>query len=123
DTLSRISHRKYHTGFFLGKSGEQTYDVSSYVRDYDLVGSVLEYDAETKIATVLQKNRVFEGDVVDVLRPHTPNFDVKLNEMFDVEKDVKTTVANRAHMIFKVKVETPLKEKDMLMKCKKVLEL
>ncbi|MGL5086087.1 MAG: peptidase U32 family protein, partial [Clostridium sp.] len=123
DTLSRISHRKYHTGFFLGKSGEQTYDVSSYVRDYDIVGSVLEYDAKTKVATILQKNRVFEGDVVDVLRAHTPNFDVKLEEMFDVEKEVNTTVANRAHMVFKAKVLIPLKEKDMLIKCKKVLEL
>ena len=123
DTLSRISHRKYHTGFFMGKSGEQTYDVSSYVRDYEIVGVVQSYDDETKVATILQKNRVYDGDELDVLRAHTPNFNVKLEEMFDVEKKVPATVANRAHMIFKVKVETPLKEKDMLVKCKKGLEL
>ncbi|MBB6623049.1 peptidase U32 family protein [Clostridium gasigenes] len=123
DTLSRISHRKYHTGFFMGKSGEQTYDVSSYVRDYEIVGVVQSYDDETKIATILQKNRVYDGDELDVLRAHTPNFNVKLEEMFDVEKKVPATVANRAHMIFKAKVETPLKEKDMLVKCKKGLEL
>ena len=123
DTLLKISHRQYHTGFFFGKTGEQNYDVSSYVRDYDIVGIVQSYDPETKEATILQKNRVFEGDVVEVLRAHTPNFNVKLDEMFDVEKKVKTNVANRAHMVFKAKVETPLKEKDMLIKGKKVLEL
>ena len=123
DTLLKISHRQYHTGFFFGKTGEQNYDVSSYVRDYDIVGIVQSYDPETKEATILQKNRVFEGDVVEVLRAHTPNFNIKLDEMFDVEKKVKTNVANRAHIVFKAKVETPLKEKDMLIKGKKVLEL
>jgi len=123
DTVLKISHRQYHTGFFFGKMGEQTYDVSSYIRDYDIVGIVQSYDEETKEATVLQKNRVFEGDEVEVLRAHTPYFNVKLNEMFDVEKKTNTNVANRAHMIFKVKVDTPLKENDMLIKGKKVLEL
>ncbi len=123
DTVMKISHRQYHTGFFYGKMGEQTYDVSSYVRDYDIVGIVQSYDEDTKEATILQKNRVFEGDEVEVLRAHTPYFNVKLNDMFDMEKNKSTDVANRAHMIFKVKVDTPLKEKDMLIKGKKVLEL
>lgn len=123
DAVLKISHRQYHTGFFFGKMGEQTYDVSSYIRDYDIVGIVQSYDEETKEATILQKNRVFEGDEVEVLRAHTPYFNVKLNEMFDVEKKTNTNVANRAHMIFKVKVDSPLKEKDMLIKGKKVLEL
>ena len=64
-----------------------------------------------KNATILQKNRVFEGDEVEVLRAHTPYFNVKLNEMFDMEKNKPTNVANRAHMMFKVKVDTELKEK------------
>ncbi|MFU7516203.1 peptidase U32 family protein [Clostridium sp. HCS.1] len=123
DAVLKISHRQYHTGFFFGKMGEQTYDASSYIRDYDIVGIVKSYDEETKEATILQKNRVFEGDEVEVLRAHTPYFNVKLNEMFDVEKKTNTNVANRAHMIFKVKVDTPLKENDMLIKGKKVLEL
>lgn len=123
DAVLKISHRQYHTGFFFGKMGEQTYDDSTYIRDYDIVGIVQSYDEEKKEATILQKNRVFEGDEVEVLRAHTPYFNVKLNEMFDVEKKTNTNVANRAHMIFKVKVDTPLKEKDMLIKGKKVLEL
>lgn len=73
-------------------------------------------------ATIMQKNRVFEGDSVDILRPYTPNFSIKMNSMYDVEKDVETNVANRAHMIFKMKVDTPLKVNDMLIKGKQTLE-
>ena len=39
-----------------------------------------------------------------------------------LEKDVETNVANRAHMIFKMKVDTPLKVNDMLIKGKQTLE-
>lgn len=121
--LNRVSHRQYHTGFYFGTMGEQNYDVSSYIRNYDIVGMVQFYDEETKIATILQKNRVFSGDTVEVLRAQTPTFEVKLTDMYDVEKKKETDVANRAHMVFKVKVDTPLKEKDMLIKGKKVLSL
>ena len=123
DTLNKISHRQYHTGFYLGVNGEQNYDESSYVRDYDLVGMVKEYNEETKEAIILQKNRVFENDEVEVLRAGSPYFTVKLEEMYDVEKDKKTDVANRAHMIFKVKTEVPLKKNDMLVKGNKKLYL
>lgn len=123
DILLKVSHRPYHTGFFFGKSGEQNYDDSSYIRDYDIVGIVKEFDEKTMTATIMQKNRVFEGDNVDILRPYTPNFSIKMNSMYDVEKDVETNVANRAHMIFKMKVDTPLKENDMLIRGKQTLEI
>lgn len=123
DILLKVSHRPYHTGFFFGKTGEQNYDDSSYIRDFDIVGIVKEFDEESMTATIMQKNRVFEGDNVDILRPYTPNFSIKMNSMYDVEKDVETNVANRAHMIFKMKVDTPLKENDMLVRGKQTLKV
>ena len=123
NTVMKVSHRQYHTGFFLGKMGEQSYDEASYIRDYEIVGIVQEYNEETKEATILQKNRVFEGETVEVLRAKTPYFNINLDEMYDLNKKVKTNVANRAHMLFKIKTDTPLKVKDMLIKGKKVLEL
>ena len=123
DIVNKVSHRQYHTGFYLGKTGEQNYEESSYVRDYEIVGIVKEYDEETKTATILQKNRVFENEEVEVLRAHTPYFKVKLEDMYDVSKKVKTNVANRAHMIFTVKVDKPLKVNDMLVKSNEVLNL
>ena len=29
DNLLKVSHRRYHTGFYFGKSGEQVYESSS----------------------------------------------------------------------------------------------
>ena len=123
DILLKVSHRPYHTGFFFGKTGEQNYEDSSYIREFDIVGMVKDYDEETKTATIMQKNRVFAGDKVDVLRPYTPNFSIEMSSMYDVEKDVETNVANRAQMIFKMKVDTPLKKNDMLIKGKQTLKI
>ena len=123
DMLKKVSHRPYHTGFYLGINGEQNYEDSSYVRDYEIVGMVKEYDAETKTAKKKKKNRVFEGDEVEVLRPDVPYFKIKLEDMYDLDKNKKTDVANRAHMMFKVKVSEPLKVNDMLVKANNTINI
>ncbi len=117
EILLKISHRKYHTGFYFGKSESQVYETSAYVRDYDIIGTVLSYDEETKIAVIEQRNRVFEGDEVEVLRAKGDFFTVKLDDMYD-ENDEKIDVANKAKMIFKIKSEKKLEAKDMLIKSK-----
>ena len=116
DIVNKVSHRQYHTGFYLGKNGEQNYEESSYVRDYEIVGVVQEVDNDTNTATILQKNRVFENEEVEVLRASSPYLKTKLTDMYDVEKDKKTDVANRAHMIFKAKTDIKLQKNDMLVK-------
>ena len=49
------------------KAEYETYLTELNLTDYEIVGMVKEYDAETQTATILQKNRVFEGDEVEVL--------------------------------------------------------
>ena len=66
---------------------------------------------------MIQKNRLFDGDKVDVLRAKGSSFEVALNDMTD-ENGNKIETANKAQMIFKAKVDTPLCEKDMLIKSK-----
>lgn len=117
EILLKISHRKYHTGFYFGKSESQVYETSAYVRDYDIIGTVLSYDEETKVAVIEQRNRVFEGNEVEVLRAKGDFFTVKLDDMYD-ENDQKIDVANKAKMIFKIKSEKKLEAKDMLIKSK-----
>lgn len=117
DNLLKVSHRSYHTGFYFNEPNKQVYDTSSYVRDYDIVGVVKEYDEENKIATIEQRNRVFEGDKVEVLGPASENYEIVLSDMHD-GKGEKIEVAPRAQMIFTIKVDAPLKVKDMLIKGK-----
>lgn len=116
DSLLKVSHRNYYTGFYYGQP-EQIYDNSSYIRQADIVGIVLEYDKETHIATIQQKNKVFDGDEVEILRPEGPAFNVTLDDMRE-NNGTKIDSAPRAEMIFKVKVDKELKEKDFLVKNK-----
>ncbi|MDD7793331.1 peptidase U32 family protein [Clostridium sp. 'White wine YQ'] len=117
DNLLKVSHRSYHTGFYFNEPNKQVYDDSSYIRDFDIVGVVRSYDETTKIAVIEQKNRVFEGDKVEVLTPDRENYTIELMDMKD-EKGAKIDVANKAGMVFTVTVDAPLKEKDMLIKGK-----
>lgn len=117
DNLLKVSHRDYSTGFYFGESNRQIYDTSSYIRDYDIVGVVRAFDEETNVATIEQRNRVFENDYVEVLSPKGKSFGVTLAEMKD-EHDNPIEVANKATMIFKAKTESKLKINDMLIKSK-----
>jgi putative protease len=117
DTLLKVSHRKYHTGFYFGRSGEQIFDNSAYIRNYDIVGIVKNFDEESMVATIEQRNRIFEGDKVEILRPKDDAFEVVLSEFYDNQEN-KIDVANKAQMIFKAKSNGILKENDMLIKCK-----
>mgnify|MGYP000125131977 CR=1 FL=1 len=69
DEIKKVSHRDFTTGFFFKKPGteDHVYTHSSYIRGYDFVGMVLDYDRETGIATVEQRNRMFVGDEIEVM--------------------------------------------------------
>ena len=122
NNLSKISHRRYSTGFFYGNKGEQSYESSSYVREYDIVGIVRDYDSETKVATIEQRNRVFNGDVVEIIRPKTENFEVKLENMKN-SKGESIEKANHAQMIFTANVETELRKNDLIIMKKNEINL
>ena len=117
DILSKVSHRDYHTGFYYGEAKKQIYDNSSYIRNADIVGIVREYDEITQIATIEQRNKVFQGEEVEILRPVGGAFNVTLNDMRDNNGE-EIESAPRAQMIFKVKVEKPLFINDFLIKNK-----
>lgn len=116
--LLKVSHRNYSTGFYFGESNRQIYDTSSYIRDYDIVGVVREFDEATMTATIEQRNRVFENDYVEVLRPEGDSFGFTMKDMHD-HNDNKIDVANKAQMIFKIKSDVVLKSNDMLIKARK----
>lgn len=115
DSLMKVSHRDYHTGFFFGKAGEQIYETASYIRTADIVGIVREYDDETKIATIEQRNKLYDNDVFEILRPEGPAFEVTFTNMTE-EDGTKIESAPRAQMIFKVKVDKKLYPNDFVVK-------
>lgn len=109
EELRKVSHRKFTTGFYLNKPTEddQLYDTSSYIREYDFIGIVLEYDEETGIALVEQRNRMFKGDSIEVIGPDYKSFKQEIRIMRD-ENDEEIDVAPHAQQKIKISMDKPV---------------
>lgn len=115
--LLKVSHRPYCTGFYLGKTDEhsQVYATSSYIRDYDIVGQVLDYDAASGIATIEQRNKICVGDEIEVMQPSRPYFTQKVGRMLDRDGNAIQTTPH-AQMIYTMQMEQPVCVDAMLRK-------
>ncbi len=105
DELCKVSHRPYTTGFYFGKPGAdaQVYESSSYIRDYELIGIVTDYDEKTGRMTVTQRNRFFEGDEIEIMQPMKPYIAIKAEAMADEEGN-SITVAPHPEQIVTMNV-------------------
>ncbi|MCR4434611.1 MAG: U32 family peptidase [Clostridiales bacterium] len=115
EEISKASHREYTTGFYLGKpTGEdQIYHTSSYIREYDFIGLVKAYDEATGIAEVEQRNRMFCGEEMEVVRPKGPFYVQKIKWMKNAEnEDIR--VAPHPQMTVYMPMDRPVEEYTML---------
>lgn len=121
--VKKVSHRDYYTGFFFGipDTGAQIYGTSSYIRECDIVGIVLDYDEKTGYAKVSQRNRFFKGDKIEVMQPYEDYFEQTVTELKD-EKMNDIDVANHAAMTLYIKMERPVVKDAMLRQEKRVKE-
>jgi putative protease len=117
DEVSKASHREFTTGFYFGKpdSQGQIYDKSTYIRDYDFVGLVTDYDEKTGIATVEQRNRMFTGDLVEVVGPGRDCFVQRIEWMKD-EQGIPIDVAPHPQQVVTMPMKEPVKPFDMIRK-------
>ena len=117
DELSKVSHRGYTTGFYFGKpdADSHNFESSEYIRDYGIVGVVKEYDEETGIAKIEQRNRFFDGDEIEILVPGENWFTQTAKDMTN-ENGEKITVAPNAQMTVFMKTDRPVKEFSILRK-------
>lgn len=109
DEVLKTSHRPYSTGFYLNKPNEnsQVYASSSYVRDFDLVGYVTDYDEKTKTATIEQRNKFCIGDTVEFLMPNSKCFSQKVTNLKnDKGEEIQSTP--HAQMIFTMQTNEPV---------------
>lgn len=122
DELKKVSHRDYTTGFYFGRPGgtEQHYASSSYIRNYDMVGTVEEFDEKNMTAKVIQKNRFFVGDEVEFLCPDGSFFTQKISGITD-ENGEELTVANRPQSAVYIKTDKKA-EKNSFMRKKRLSE-
>ena len=123
DELTKISYRRYTTGFFFGKpsSEDQVYDRSTYIQEYKTAGVVLDYNNETKQATIEQRNRFFVGDEIEVITPNKRVYTFKIDKMIN-ENDEEISVAPHPQMIVKMKIDYPVEKYSILRKKEDIQE-
>lgn len=116
EEVSKASNRDFTTGFYFGKPGHEShnYDTSAYIRDYNVIGIVLDYDEKMKIATIEERNRFFKGDTVEVIGPKG-EFIQQLEDIYD-ENGNKVDVVNHPQMIVKIPMKNPVEKYYMLRK-------
>jgi putative protease len=113
--LEKPSHRPYTTGFYFDEEIRQNYETSAYIHDYDMVGVVISYDKETKIATIQQRNKVCNGDSVEVLAIKGENVIIKLEDMRSEGGELIESACH-PQMIFTAKSNNELGIGDILVK-------
>lgn len=115
--VQKVSHREYSTGFFFGNPMEegQIYKSSSYIRDYEIVGMVLDYDPETKTALIEQRNRFFEGEEIEIISPDRETVRLTVKGMTDGEGQPITS-APHPQMLLRIPVQALVKKDDIVCK-------
>jgi putative protease len=119
--IQKASHRDFTTGFYFEKPTHeaQVYTNSSYIRGYDFVGLVLDYDEDTKIATIEQRNRMFVGENIEVFGPGKEYFNQIIEKMWD-EENIEIEVAPHPQQIIKILMAQPVNKMDMIRKEREV---
>ncbi|MGX7014127.1 peptidase U32 family protein [Vagococcus silagei] len=119
DELWKVAQRELATGFYYQTPSEeeQLFGKRRKIPVFKFIGEVLAYDAETKIATIQQRNHFRLGDEVEFYGPGFKHFNQTLTEMWN-EDDEAIEKAPNAMMIVKMPVEQPVEPGDMMRKKK-----
>lgn len=114
DILSMVSHREYYTGFYYGRGNSEVYGSSTYVRTHELIAIVKE-ELEDGRYFIGQKNRVYPGDILKIMRPSGDIIETVITDFQDEEGN-EIEVANKAAMDFTAASTVKLYPNDILIK-------
>lgn len=102
DEMEKMSHREYTTGFNFGKlKNGQVLDSGGYIRNWDVCALYKSF--ENGRLTVAQRNRFYQGDMLEVVEPNKKPYQIKVEELFNENDGEFTDVANKATDIYSFK--------------------
>lgn len=113
--LTKMSHRKYITGFFDGTWGDDFTEQEKITQDYDFVGFVT--GNKNGYIKVNQRNFMKLGEEIEILSPNKNHFNKKfvIEEILD-EDGNKLEKANVAEQKILIRCDYPLEYGDILRK-------
>lgn len=117
EELAKCANRETDSSFFEGEPGyeQQMFGVHSKQTTYDFCGMVLDYDDETQMITLQQRNFFKPGDEVEFFGPGIENFTVVVEEIFD-EKGNSLDAARHPLEIVRFKCPQKVNPFDMMRK-------
>lgn len=119
DEIWKAAQRSLTSGFYYNEPTEkdQLFGRPAKIPKYDFAGLVLDYDENTKIATIQQRNNFGVGDEVEFFGPNFYHFKQTITELWD-ENDEPIDRAKHAMMITKVQLDQPVEKYNMMRKGK-----
>ena len=117
DELWKAAQRELSTGFFYGTptENEQLFGRRRRIPHYNFVGQVLDYNPDTGIATIQQRNKFVVGDTVEFYGPGMRHFQQEVRQLWD-EDGLEIMEAPHAMMICQLKVDQAVERFDMMRK-------
>lgn len=107
DEMEKMSHREYTTGFNFGpmKNG-QVLDNGGYIRKWDVCALYKDYRDGRLV--VDQRNRFYQGDILEVVEPGKKPYQIDVRELYNETAGEKADVANKATNTYSFKCEVPV---------------
>lgn len=115
--LSKAENRPADVGFYAGlpKYTAHLYGINGAGVTQEFIASVLDYDQETQMATILVRNNFKPGCQAEVFGPHITNEPLILDDCYD-EDNEKIEVANKPMQILTTRIPFKVEKNDMIRK-------
>lgn len=105
--MEKMSHRVYTTGFNFGPlQNGQELNTGGYVRNWDVCA--LYRDQQGNRLIVDQRNRFFEGDILEVLEPGQKPYTLTVRDLVREADGTRTQSANKATEVYSFAVDRPV---------------
>lgn len=105
--MEKMSHRVYTTGFNFGPlQNGQELNTGGYVRNWDVCA--LYRDQQGNRLIVDQRNRFFEGDILEVLEPGQKPYTLTVRDLVREADGTRTEAANKATEVYSFAVARPV---------------
>lgn len=114
-TLFNCANRDSIVQFFDGNYGPNCsyYNGRIELSNQDFLGIVIDYDDNTNIATIEQRNYFKTNDEVQFFGPNIETFDIVLDEIFDLNNE-KIDIVRHPKQVVKIKINHKLNKNDMM---------
>ncbi len=115
--LSSVANRDSITQFFNGKNDEecQYYNERKEISNQEFVAQVLDYDEETCLAKMEQRNNFKVGDTIEIFGPEIENIKLIVKEMYNEEME-KIEVAPHPLQVIYIKVPKSVYKNNLVRK-------